>query len=204
MGDAIESRVVLHFKDGSVRDEVATFSQKGVFRLEAYRLVQRGPSFPTMEMWFDRRSGTYKARTQEKKQDEERTASGALAMPVDLYNGMASILLKNLPGGVSAAAQYVLFDPKPHFVKMTMSPEGQDTVRVGDEPAKLTRYLVQLELKGLTGIVASLIGKDPPDARYWFAAGDVPGFVRFDGAMYLNGPAWRLELASIEWPKRDS
>src|SRR5437660_12337679 len=38
----IESRLVLTFTDGSLRDEVAVFSQKEVFRLERYRLVQRG------------------------------------------------------------------------------------------------------------------------------------------------------------------
>jgi hypothetical protein len=32
----IESRLVLTFRDGSLRGETATFSQRGVFRLESY------------------------------------------------------------------------------------------------------------------------------------------------------------------------
>jgi hypothetical protein len=43
----IESRLILNFADGSLRDEHVTFSQNDVFRLEAYRLAQRGPSYPT-------------------------------------------------------------------------------------------------------------------------------------------------------------
>jgi hypothetical protein len=42
---------------------------------------------------------------------------------------------------------------------------------------------------------------DPPDQRYWLVAGDVPSFVRYQGAMYLHGPVWRIELAQVEWPK---
>jgi hypothetical protein len=53
---------------------------------------------------------------------------------------------------------------------------------------------------GLTGALASLVGKEPPDLRYWLVPGEVPAFVRFQGAMFLNGPVWRLEMASVEWP----
>jgi hypothetical protein len=42
----VESQLVLNFKDGSLWDERVTFSQNDVFRIEAYRLIQRGPSFP--------------------------------------------------------------------------------------------------------------------------------------------------------------
>jgi hypothetical protein len=50
----------------------------------------------------------------------------------------------------------------------------------------------------VTGVVASVIGKTPPDLRYWLALGDVPAFVRFEGAMFLNGPVWRVEMAGVE------
>src|SRR5215468_6617335 len=36
---SVESRLLLNFKDGSLFDEVVTFSQNGVFRLESYRLT---------------------------------------------------------------------------------------------------------------------------------------------------------------------
>jgi hypothetical protein len=40
----VAGRTILSFKDGSLYDESVTFSQKGVFRLEDYCLVQHGPS----------------------------------------------------------------------------------------------------------------------------------------------------------------
>jgi hypothetical protein len=197
----IASRLLLKFTDGSVYDETVTFSQRDAFRLEAYKLVQRGPSFPTSDIEFDRKSGRYRARTQDEKGGEEKTASGPLEMPPDLYNGMAMTLLKNLPAGSTASAQIAAFTPKPRLIKMALSPEGEGAVRVGPEAKKVIRYLVKLEIGGLTGVIASLIGKDPPDLRYWLISGEVPAFARFEGAMYLNGPVWQLEMTTPEWPK---
>ena len=201
VGAAIEIVLALTFKDGSVREETATYTQKEVFRLEAYRLVQRGPSFPKQEIAFDRKSGQYTAVTQEKKEDEEKSASGPLEMPADLYNGLALVLLKNLAPGARASGQVAAFLPKPRLLKMELGAEGEDRVTVGGQAKKVIRYLVNLEVGGLTGTLASLVGKEPPDLRYWLAAGEVPAFVRFQGAMYLNGPVWRLEMAPVEWPK---
>jgi hypothetical protein len=31
------------------------------------------------------------------------------------------------------------------------------------------------------------------------AAGEPPGVVRVDGALYYGGPVWRVELASPRW-----
>jgi len=124
-GALIESRLLLNFKDGSLYDESVTFSQADIFRLEAYRLVQRGPSFPTADISFDRKSGHHKARTQEKKGDSESTASGPLDMPADLYNGLALVLLKNLPAG-GGTGQMVVFTPKPRLIKMELTAEGED------------------------------------------------------------------------------
>jgi len=197
--NVIESRLLLHFKDGSLYDETVTFSQNDVFRLEAYRLVQRGPSFPLAEVAFDRKSGLYTARTQEKN-EPERTASGLFEMPADLQNGLALVLLKNLPAG-HGSGQMVVFRPKPRLIKMELTAEGEDRVVVGDEIKKATRYLVKLDIGGLTGVIASLIGKEPPDVRYWFVTGEVPAFARFEGPLYLNGPVWRIELVGVEWLK---
>lgn len=200
-GNLIECRTILRFKDGSLYDESATFSQKGVFRLEGYRLVQHGSSFPTLEVSFDRKSGQYKARSQAEKDGKEKTAGGKFVMPDDLYNGMALMLLKNLPGGAGATVHMAVFTPEPRVIEMEWSWEGEDQVLLGGRAMKTMRSLVKLKIGGLTGVIASLIGKSPPDLRYWLVAGDVPAFVRFEGAMFLNGPVWRLEMTTVEWPR---
>src|ERR1700676_4178638 len=65
-GDAIQisannrvtNRLVFRFKDGSVRDETAVFSQRGNFRLLTYHLAQKGPAFEhPIEMSFNSAAG---------------------------------------------------------------------------------------------------------------------------------------------------
>jgi hypothetical protein len=197
-GDEVHSRLVLQFKDGSVHDESTTYSQRGVFRLEAYKLTQRGPSFPGAEVSFDRKSGRYQAKTHERIGSPEETASGEFDMPIDLANGMALLLLKNLPPGERGTAQMAAFLPKPRLLKMELGQEGEDRVVFAGNPRQANRFLVNLEIGGLTGVFASMIGKTPPDLRYWIAVGELPAFVRFEGAMYLNGPVWRVEMAGVE------
>ncbi len=68
--NGVQSRLVFRFKDGSRYDETVTFSQKGVFRLLAYKLVQQGPAFSeTSEVAFDRAGGRYRARAGEDTSD---------------------------------------------------------------------------------------------------------------------------------------
>jgi hypothetical protein len=197
-GDEIDNRLLLQFKDGSVYDEVTTYSQRGVFRLEAYRLTQRGPSFPGAEISFDRKTGRYRAKTRERGGAPEDVASGELEMPADLYNGMALLLVKNLPPGEVATGQLAVFTPKPRLLKMELHREGEDRVAFAGAAKQATRYLVNLEIGGIAGLIASFIGKTPPDLRYWLVLGEVPAFARFEGAMFLNGPVWRVEIAGVE------
>src|SRR5499433_2511728 len=42
----VTTRLVFHFKDGSLHDETAVYSQQQQFRLISDHLVQKGPSFP--------------------------------------------------------------------------------------------------------------------------------------------------------------
>ena len=197
----ITSRLLLHFNDGSLYDETVAFSQKDVFRLERYQLAQRGPSFPQVTIAFDRKSGQYRVRQQDTKDSEAKTARGPLELPPDLYNGMATTLMKNVPRGTGATVQMVAFTPEPRLLKMELTPQGEETVRLGKVTTTVARYLVKLELGGLTGLIAPVLGKQPPDLSYWLVMGDVPAFVRFEGPMFLHGPVWRLELTTVPLSK---
>src|SRR4029453_11923120 len=44
-GTQVTSRLVFHFKDGSLHEETAVFTQRQQFRLLSDHLVQKGPSF---------------------------------------------------------------------------------------------------------------------------------------------------------------
>jgi hypothetical protein len=81
-----------------------------------------------------------------------------------------------------------------------MRPEGENQYFVGDAARTATRYLVTMELGGLTGVAASVLGKDPPDLRFWISTGPAPAFLRVRGAMFLKGPTWQIELSAPRWP----
>jgi len=130
------------------------------------------------------------------------TVAGQLEMPADLYNGMTSILLKNLPAGTSAQTHLLAFTPKPRVLTVALTPEGEDAFSVGPVSRTATRYLVKPELGGMLGVLASVLGKDPPDLHYWIAGGPAPAFLKFEGPFYVNGPVWRIELSAPSWPDR--
>src|SRR5215470_15345904 len=44
-GAHINSTLTLHFRDGSLYEERAVFSQHEIYRLVSYKQVQKGPSF---------------------------------------------------------------------------------------------------------------------------------------------------------------
>ena len=196
-GEGMQSRLVFRFTDGSLYEETVTFSQKRVFRLLTYRLIQRGPAFPEVtEVWFDRASGRYRARV-----GTDDPAEGTLEMPEDLHNGLAGTLLRNLPAGVTAAGHMYAFTPKPRLMRTSLRPEGDDRYYVGDATRTAVRYVVTMDLVGVTGLIATVLGKDPPDVRFWISTGEAPAFLRFEGSMFLKGPRWRIELAAPRWTR---
>src|SRR5258705_1876825 len=185
-GERVETRLFFHFADGSLYDETVTFTQHSVFRLVAYHLIQRGPAFGEAgsEVSFDRDSGRYRASSGDK------SAEGTLDLPEDLHNGMTGVLLRNLPTGGRATGYLMAFTPKPQLVRSDIGPEGDERFTAGDATLTALRHLVKLDIPGLKGAIANLIGKDPPDIRYWVSSGIAPAFLKFEGAMYLKGPIW--------------
>ena len=189
-GDRIENRLTFRFRDGSFYDEQVVFSQRDVFTLLSYRIVQRGPSFPeTIEASIDRESGRYAVRYRAEEDSPEEFVAGKFEMPEDVYNGLLSTLLKNVPAGGSATVQIIAFTPKPRPVKMLLMPASQDTLLMGEAAVTSTRFLVKPQL----GLFASLLVADIPDIKIWVAGGEAPAFLRFEGPLYFMGPVWRID-----------
>lgn len=189
-GDRIENRLTFRFGDGSFYDEQVVFSQRDVFTLLSYRIVQRGPSFPeTIEASIDRESRRYTVRYRAEEDSPEEFFAGEFEMPEDVYNGLLSTLLKNLPAGGSATVQIIAFTPKPRPVKMLLMPASQDTLLMGEAAVTSTRFLVKPQL----GLFASLLVADIPDIKIWVAGGEAPAFLRFEGPLYFMGPVWRID-----------
>jgi hypothetical protein len=199
----IHNRLVLRFKDGSLYDETVVFSQRQTFAMRQYRLIQRGPSFPTaLEASIDGPTGRYKVTAREEGEKEE-TFEGQLALPPDVANGMLAVLLKNLPQGATRTVHIVAFRPKPLLVELELAPEGVARFSVGDTQRQALHYRLTPKL-GVFGVFASLIGKDVSEYHYWILGGGAPAFLAFEGPLYVDGPVWRVELVSPQWPKGES
>ena len=189
-GDVVESRLVFRFKDGSVYDERLTFSQRDVFTLQSYHIVQQGPSFPeAIDARVDRKTGRYEVRYRSDEDSPEETLKGSFDMPTDVYNGLLSTLMKNMPAATPATVQIIAFTPKPRLVKMLLKPTVEDPMSVNDAAVIATRFLVRPQL----GMFASLLIADIPDVKCWIAGGDAPAFLRFEGPLYFMGPIWRID-----------
>ena len=189
-GDRVESRMVFKFRDGSLYDETVVFSQRDVFVLESYRLVQQGPAFPeSMDAFVDRETGRYIVRYRADEESTEELLTGTFELPMDAYNGLLTTLMKNLPTGESTTVQIVAFTPKPRLVKMLLAPTIQDAVMVGETAMTATRFMIKPQL----GLFASLLIADLPDVKCWIVEGAAPAFIKFEGPLYFMGPVWRIE-----------
>jgi hypothetical protein len=198
-GNRVTSRLIFHFKDGSLQDETTVFSQTGHFRLISDHLVQKGASFKRqMDLTVNGSTGVATARYSDDGKEKVETAH--LTLPADVANGMVPVLLKNLAPGASATASMVVASPKPILVKLAISGEGEDTFVVGGR-RKATKYVIKIEIGGVKGVLAPLVGKQPADSHVWILGGVAPAFVKSDGPSCEGCPIWRIELASPVWPK---
>jgi hypothetical protein len=190
-GDRVTSRLLFRFKDGSVDDETAVFSQRGHFQLITNRHIQKGPSFPhPMELSIDVRRNQVTVRSPGKDGKDELTTEH-LDLPPDLSNGMVLSLMKNIrPNTPETKVSMVVAAPKPRLVKLAISPCGEAPFSLVGSPRKAMHYAVKIELGGVAGAVAPLIGKEPPDIHIWIIGGVAPAFVQEEGPRYEGGPIW--------------
>jgi hypothetical protein len=198
--EGIDSRLTFRFRDGSLHDERVVFSQNKVLRLERYHLVQKGPSFPSpMEVTLDRGEGTYEVHHTEEGETEAKVYEGTLDIPDDAYNGMFFTLLKNIDDSSMRTVSFVAFMPEPRVVKLEVTSLGEEKFSIEKSPRKAVKYALDLDVTGLTGLLAKVLGKDPEPIHTWMVPGDAPTFVRFEGFLYQGGPVWVIELASPTW-----
>jgi hypothetical protein len=203
-GNKVTSHLVLHFNDGSLQDETTVFSQRQTFSLITYHLIQKGPTFPhPTEISVVTSTGQVSVRYTNEK-GEEKTENEHLKLPPDLANGLVVTLLKNLrPEDQLPQLSMVVATPKPRTVKLSISSQGKDSFTIAGSRREALHYVIKVELGGLAGLVAPLLGKQPPDAHLWIIGGEAPTFVKSETLSFLGGPVWRTELISPVWPRSE-
>jgi hypothetical protein len=115
---------------------------------------------------------------------------------------MIIVLLKNVkPEALPPSVSFVAATPKPRLVKLKLSAAADDPFSTAATGRKGTHYVLKVDIGGLAGVVAPLIGKDPPDQHVWVLQGEAPAFVKSEATLFMGGPIWRMELVSPVWPK---
>jgi hypothetical protein len=204
-GDRVTTKLVFRFADGSFQEETTVFSQGKRFRLISNRLVQKGPSFPQpLTMTVDGRSGEVTVKYSD-EDGKAKVDTDKVDAPSELANGLLLTLLKNVgdrppPKTVSM----VVATPKPRVVKLEISPPITESFTTNGMPRKALHYVIKVNLGGISGLVAPIVGKQPPDSHVWMLQGDVPVFVKAEQPFYAGGPLWRIELTSPTWPHGES
>jgi hypothetical protein len=199
-GNQVTSRLVLRFRDGSLNDELAVFNQRDRFRLLRYRLLQTGTAFKQpLEMKIETSSGKVSVRYKDDR-GEEKTEAEHLELPPDLANGILITLLKNLQhDDLPTTVSFLAATPKPRLVKLAIDTAAEDSFLIAGSARKASHYVVKADVGGLTGLVASLLKKHPPDSHIWIDGPDAPVFVKSEAPLFYGGPSWRIELASPVW-----
>ncbi|MFY9584945.1 MAG: hypothetical protein WAR21_10700 [Candidatus Acidiferrales bacterium] len=202
-GDRVTTHVVFHFKDGSVHEETTVFSQRGSFRLLSNHLLQKGPAFKRpMEVTTNGSTGEVTVRYTD-EDGREKVVTDRLKLPPDMANGIVSTMLKNIrPDATRMTVSMVVATPKPRLVKLVIARQGEEPFSIGGSGRKATHYVAKVEIGGAAGLVAPLVGKQPPDIHIWVLSGEVPAFVKSEGPLYEGGPIWRIELTSPVWPQK--
>jgi hypothetical protein len=170
--------------------------------LISYHLVQKGPAFKhATEMTVTASTGQVTVRYTD-DDGKEKVENAHLKLPPDLANGLVPTLLKNLqPGATQAEFSMLVAAPKPRVVKLVITAGGTEPFSLVGSGREAIHYVVKVDIGGIAGVVAPILGKQPPDSHVWILGGEAPAFVRSETPSYMGGPMWRVELVSPVWPR---
>jgi hypothetical protein len=196
-GYTVTTRTTFHFRDGSIDDETTVFEQRVNLRVLSDDHLQRGPAFPhPMEIRIDAVHG--RVTVHDLKDDE--TTTHEMKVPFDLVNGIITQVLQNIPQDTSEIkTSYVLPTSKPRLATLVISRAGEDTYTLGDERQTAKKLELKVDLGGVAGVIAPIIGKEPKPSYAWMAGGRVPMFLRLQTQFYEGAPLWTIQQTAPSW-----
>ena len=201
-GNRVFSRLTFHFKDGSIDDETTEYTQRGVFRLISDHHIQHGPYFPhPLDMEIDVAKGIVVTKTPGKDGKPE-VSTEHMRMPPDLYNGLVTPIVKNLSTDApQTKISMIVATPKPRLVTLSILPQTPAAFSLAGFAHKALVWEIKIELGGIAGLIAPVIGKQPPNIFIWTEEGEVPAFLRETGPLFEEGAILTINLIGPSWPE---
>jgi hypothetical protein len=191
----VKSVFVLTFKDGSIYQETSLFEQHQQFKLLNYQLTQKGPMFKQdIEMTID--VGARSVSVQSMENGKTKKWNEHMDMPADLANGIVPYLVRNMAANSrGATVSMIAASPKPRLVHLLITPRAEETFPFDGSKMRATRYRIHPDVSGVTGSLAKITGKQPPNSFLWMLSDKVPTFLMAQEA-FEDGPTCRIELAT--------
>ncbi len=198
----VESRLTFRFRDGSIDDDRAVFTQAGSFHLLREHHLQHGPSFPKpIDIAVDFPHSIVTTREEQPGGGAPKITTEHMDLPPELANGMLLTMMENLrPDGPASTLALVVSYHGARLIHLDVTPQGTIPFHVGGVRKQARDFLVKIRLGGVTGMVAPIIGKQPSDCHFWFLEGGAPIFVREEGQLFQDGPVWRIEQSAPAIP----
>lgn len=197
-GNRIRSDLVFRFLDGSLDEQITTFTQDQVFRLINDRHVQKGPSFPVpLDFTVDVPSST--VTWHEQKSGKDKVYSQHMTLPDDVANGLIPLLAENVsPGSSGFQVSWIAVAIRPILVTLTIEPDPSPEAAPVLPHAQ--RLLLHPELHGLAWAMAPVLGKQPADLHFSVTDDQQPSFLRLIGPFFQGGPVWTVDSLGPEIP----
>lgn len=201
-GDEVTMRLTYHFVDGSIDEEITTFTQHGMFRLIRSHQIQKGPFFTRpVDFMVDAASGIVTSRTTDKN-GKTHVESGHMSLPDDLANGFIGTLLLNVPSDTPPFRVGMLAPIEGgRLIKLLISRDSEQPFHMAGQSRKATVFRIHPELGGIVGVIAQLIGLQPKDVMVWVLEGEEPAVVRIVGQLGGYGPVISSELEGTSFEK---
>ncbi|MGA8086330.1 MAG: hypothetical protein WCA10_03435 [Terracidiphilus sp.] len=148
-------------------------------------------------MTIDVDKGIVVMRASEKDSKDEVTK---IKMPADLSNGLVIPVIKNIsPDAGETKVSMIVAAPKPRLVTLNIMPQAPGTFYLAGMSRKSTAYEIKIEIGGLAGIIAPVIGKQPPNIFIEILQGELPAFLRESGPLFEGGEILTISLIGPTW-----
>ena len=202
-GDQLELQLILHFRDGSLHQETTVYEQTPNLRLVSDHLVQHGRFFSKpLDLLLESNGSITSRITQNGKASVERTHQN---LPADLSNGMLPSVLINVPAHAPGfQLSYLAPYGKGRLIQLQIQPAHAATFSVAGLRHQAAVYPVHLDLGGVIGVLAPIVGKQPDDLAVWIIEGESPMIVREVGQLAEGGPVVSIEIAGSTFPTANS
>jgi hypothetical protein len=133
-----------------------------------------------------------------------KNAPEKMSLPLDRANGITPTLPQEVAAGTpKILASRVVATPGPRRVKLGITPQGEDSFSVGAMSYKAIQYDLHIDIGGVAGVVAPMVGRQP-DSHVWIAQDGVAILVKSEGLLIEGEPMGRIESASPVEPKGGS